>query len=61
MKFKFQDRLKDSKNLTLITVTTFNESSLSFISFMMFRTIKSDHAVKKTTVWKQKFQSKRRF
>jgi len=51
MTFKSRDRSKDSKNLTLITTTTtFNESSLSFISFMMTRTIKSDHAVKKTTV-----------
>ena len=53
MTFKSQDRLKDSKNLTLITTTittTFNESSFSFVSFMMTTIIKSDRAVKKTTV-----------
>ncbi len=52
IKFKSWSRLKDSKNLTLITVITFNESSFFFISFMMFKTIKSDHAMKKTIVWK---------
>ncbi len=61
MMFKSWDRSKDSKNLTSITTTTtFNESSLSFVSSVMTRTIKSDHAVKKTTVWKQKSQSRRR-
>ncbi len=65
MTFKLQDRLKDDKNLTSttttsITTTTLNESSLSFVSFVMTRTTKSDYAVKKTTVWKQKSQSKRR-
>ena len=62
MTFKSQDRLKDSKNLTLITTTittTFNESSFSFVSFMMTTIIKSDRAVKKTTVWEQKSQSRR--
>ena len=64
MTFKLRSRSKDSKNLTLTTTTTattFNESLLSFVSFMMSKTIKSDHAVKKTTVWKQKSQSRRRF
>ncbi len=53
MTFKFQDRSKDDKNFTLTTITTtttFNESSLSFISSVMTRITKSDHAVKKTTV-----------
>ena len=59
MTFKSRDRSKDSKNLTLITTTTtFNESSFFFTSFMMTRIIKSDHAMKKTIVWKQKFQSR---
>ena len=62
MTFKFQDRLKGSKNLTSITTTTtFNESSFSFVSSVMTRTIKSDCAVKKTTVWEQKSQSRRHF
>ncbi len=50
MTFKFRSRSKDSKNLTSITnttTTTFNESSFSFISSVMTRTIKSDRAVKK--------------
>ena len=53
MTFKSRDRSKDSKNLTsttTTTATTFNESSFSFVSFVMSRTIKSDRAVKKTTV-----------
>jgi len=53
MTFKLRDRSKGSKNLTSITTTTtttFNEPSLSFVSSVMTRTIKSDRAVKKTTV-----------
>ncbi len=64
MTFKFRDRSKGGKNLTsttTITTTTFNESSFSFASSVMTRTTKSDHAVKETTVWKQKFQPRRRF
>ncbi len=66
MTFKFRDRSKGGKNLTstttttTTTTTTFNESSLSFVSSVMTRTTKSDRAVKKTTVWKQKFQPRRR-
>jgi len=63
MTFKLRDRSKGSKNLTSITTTTtttFNEPSLSFVSSVMTRTIKSDRAVKKTTVWEQKSQSRRR-
>ncbi len=52
MMFKSQNKLKDDKNFTSITttITTFNEFSLSFILFMMIKTIKSDHAVKKIIV-----------
>ncbi len=63
MTFKSRGRSKGSKNLTLTTTTTtattFNESSLSFVPSVMSRTIKSDRAVKKTTVWEQKSQSRR--
>jgi len=63
MMFKSRDRSKGGKNLTstTTTTTTFNEPSFFFVSSVMTRTTKSDRAVKKTTVWKQKSQSRRCF
>ncbi len=57
---KLRDRLKDSKNQTFTVSIAFDETSFFFVSFVMTKTIKSDCAVKKTTVWKQKSQSRRR-